>query len=523
MKNKSFLSLLIVVAFLSSCFKPTPGTVIILTGTSSVGKTSLIKELKPLLNSYEVVDIDSFTTSYLTAHPMPEQPENSDEKTKKELGQHYAKQLSEGFYTFIRNKALQGHNVLVDTVPMLESDLEYEIISQSLKNIKTISLLLYCPLDITMARVEKRNLTGIPEEHREVILPIAQYQLLYKPQESEAEQIIDTISSKSIKQLLKLAINSFMKALPEELKANINQTTKQLENSYEEFVQQFKLNQLEKVTIVSKKPYDLVLYCKNTPQKLAKEVLQFLEKSITTIHSFNDVNFDTFTKNDLVVFDVDETLIQPKDAFVLNEQTPQADAFRKKLLEKYPTVTSKEWEDIGSILLLQAERPLLEPSVIKKIDALQKRGVPVIACTGMNTGALGLVPSMEAWRYNHLKSLGFEGSFNNAVLTFNAFKRKPVFYHGILATDTELKGPVIGAFLDAMQLHPKKIIMFDDTLEFLESMQAEYKKRSIAFQGYEYKGAHEKPWNEKLFEQQADYLIKHKTWRSDDAFQGASI
>ncbi|MGE0206419.1 MAG: DUF2608 domain-containing protein [Candidatus Babeliales bacterium] len=524
LKNKRFLILIIAVAFLSSCFfKPTPGTVIILIGTSSVGKTSLINELKPLLNNYEIVDIDSFTTSYLTTHPMPEQPENLDEKTKKEFGQHYTKQLAENFYTLIRNKALQGYNVLVDTVPILESDLEYKIISQSLKNIKNISMVLYCPLDITMARVQQRNLTGIPEEQRNIALPFGQYLLLYKPQDSPNEPVVETLSSSATKQVLKSAIKLFMDDLPEELKNNPQIAAESSEHFYKDFVQQFKLDQLSTISVVPKMPYDLILNCKNTPQDLAKEVMQFLEKSITTIHSFNDVNFDTFTKNDLVIFDVDETLIQPKDAFVLNEQTPQADAFRKKLLQKYPTVTIKEWENIGSLLLLQAERPLLEPSVITKIDTLQKRGIPVIACTGMNTGTLGLVPSMEAWRYNHLKSLGFEGSFNKTELTFKTFKRKPVFYHGILAADTEPKGPVVGAFLDAMQLHPKKIIMFDDTLEFLESMQAECKKRGIAFQGYEYKGAHEKPWDEKLFEQQADYLIKHKTWRSDEAFQGASI
>jgi hypothetical protein len=47
-------------------------------------------------------------------------------------------------------------------------------------------------------------------------------------------------------------------------------------------------------------------------------------------------------------------------------------------------------------------------------------------------------------------------------------------------------------------------------------VQEECKKRGIQFQGYQYKGAIEKPWNEQLFDLQADYLIQHKQWLDDE-------
>lgn len=58
--------------------------------------------------------------------------------------------------------------------------------------------------------------------------------------------------------------------------------------------------------------------------------------------------------------------------------------------------------------------------------------------------------------------------------------------------------------------------MFDDTIEYLKSTVEESKKRGIAFQGYLYTGAHTKPWDQKLIEFQADYLLKHKRWLSDE-------
>ena len=140
----------------------------------------------------------------------------------------------------------------------------------------------------------------------------------------------------------------------------------------------------------------------------------------------------------------------------------------------------------------------------------------MIVCTGMNTGPYGSLPSLEEWRYSHLKSLGFQGSYGDLIFSLPNFKRNPVFYKGVLATDLESKGPVLGAFLDQVGLKPHKIVMFDDHLSDLQSVQKECEKRGIAFQGYQYQRAHSKPWDEALIQFQAEYLIKHKRWLNDE-------
>lgn len=235
---------------------------------------------------------------------------------------------------------------------------------------------------------------------------------------------------------------------------------------------------------------------------------------IRTIHSFDEVHFNEITTDALVIFDVDETLIQPTDAFLINEHTLQGEAFRQALLAKHPNI--KNWDFLISVMLKEAQRPLIEPIIVQKIKELQKRHIPVIACTGMNVGPKGSYASLEDWRYTHLKSLGFEGSFNQLEFRLKGFKKNPGFYKGLLSTDLEWKGPVIGAFLDEMKLAPKIVIMFDDTLEELKSTQQECEKRGIVFQGYLYKGAKSKPWNQQLAQIQADYLITHQHWLSDE-------
>lgn len=235
---------------------------------------------------------------------------------------------------------------------------------------------------------------------------------------------------------------------------------------------------------------------------------------IEPIHSFNEVDFSTIQADTLVVFDVDETLTQPTDTYLINEHTPQAEAFKKKLFQQHPEV--KDWNGLASIMLQEAPRPLIEPMVVQKIKELETRNILIIVCTGMNTGPYGSLPSLEEWRYNSLKSLGFQGSYETLVFKVIGFNRYPVFYKGVLSTDLEVKGPVLGAFLDEVKLKPHKIVMFDDDLPCLQSVQQECEKRGIGFQGYQYLGAHAKPWDETLIQFQADYLIKNRKWLNDD-------
>ena len=236
--------------------------------------------------------------------------------------------------------------------------------------------------------------------------------------------------------------------------------------------------------------------------------------TIKSIQSYDQVDFENITDPATVVlFDVDETLIQPEDTYLINEHSERGLKFRQSLIQKHPEIM--KMHDIGGIILDQAARPLIEKEVINKIRTLKKNNINVFAITAMNTGEYSNIGRMERWRYEHLKKLGFEGTYQNDDFYLPGFKRKPVFYKSIIATDLEDKGEVLIAVLDKINLRPQKIIMFDDTLEFLYSVEKECKKRGIIFFGYHYNGAKKKDWDENLISFQAEYLIKHKKWLSD--------
>ncbi|MDP1723894.1 MAG: DUF2608 domain-containing protein [Alphaproteobacteria bacterium] len=237
--------------------------------------------------------------------------------------------------------------------------------------------------------------------------------------------------------------------------------------------------------------------------------------SIQSVSNFKAIDFSSIkSPNTLVIFDVDETLIQPVDTYLINEHKAEGINFREKMVADHPGV--KDWDKILSIILEEAKRPLIEPDIVSEIKKLQERNVLVIACTGMNTGKAALYERLEIWRYDHLKSLGFEGSFTSKDFTLQGFKSQPVFYKGVLSADLEEKGPVIGAFLDKISFKPEKIVMIDDDGAYIRSVKEECFKRGINFEGYLYQGAKEKKWDEDLIKFQLQHLLTHYHWLSDD-------
>jgi|GEM_PF-514281 len=232
------------------------------------------------------------------------------------------------------------------------------------------------------------------------------------------------------------------------------------------------------------------------------------------IQSFAEIDTAGMDQNTLVMLDADETLIQPTDAYMINEHTDKAKAFRERVRKQYPVF--KEDMDLLSVILLETDRPLIDPGAVECVKSLHDKGAKVIVFTGMNSGQYGRVPRLEVWRHDHMKSLGIELSFSDHDIPFKGFERKPVFYKGVLVTDLGDKGPVLEAFVSHINPAPKAIVMVDDKPQQLASIQKACEKMGIAFKGYLFKGYKQTPWNEPLAQFQADYLVKHKKWLSDD-------
>jgi hypothetical protein len=242
----------------------------------------------------------------------------------------------------------------------------------------------------------------------------------------------------------------------------------------------------------------------------------YWHESIVSVNSYNEIDFAAIDEKTLVIFDVDETLIQPDDAYVMHEFGSDTKQLQHEFKQRYP---HNHWIHFESLITEQASRSLIEPEIIQIIRQLQEKGITVIACTYMKSGPYGHIKALEEWRYNHLKHIGFIGAYENLIVRFSSNNAHPLFYRGILITDAQEKGPVLGAWLDAMHIHPPEIIVFDDYMENITSIARECRKRNITFVGYHYQGAKKKKLDIPTARWQLEKLIESGQWISDEDVQ----
>lgn len=174
--------------------------------------------------------------------------------------------------------------------------------------------------------------------------------------------------------------------------------------------------------------------------------------------------------------------------------------------------------------MLLPKRMLIEESAPNLIQNLQQKGIKVIALTSCPTGAFGVIPKVERWRIEHLRSLDicFAASFPKIEpcslheLATNG-KPAPLFERGILFSKGYKKGDVLRAFFKQCNFHPGKVIFIDDLSENLDSVKTALQPLNIEFKGYQYTGAKRffKAVDEEVLNYQFNHLMQTKEWLSD--------
>jgi hypothetical protein len=95
----------------------------------------------------------------------------------------------------------------------------------------------------------------------------------------------------------------------------------------------------------------------------------------------------------LVIFDVDEVLIMPKDQIL---QSPHREYINK--LDTFLFASEQESENLWSIIFDQRPSIPVDPKMINMMATLQSKGIKVIALTHAMTGKFGYITSMKDWR-----------------------------------------------------------------------------------------------------------------------------
>jgi len=280
--------------------------VILIAGTSSAGKSSIINELTKLIGkNYQVIKIDDFNTQaaleqkvkswgwdpkkstlddFMAHYVMTKTGMSLEMGLPSKVGQAIQKETFDAMHiAFFKHVKLAAKksNIIIDTV--FDTTNNFDQFSTIMHSNKIIKVLVYCPLDLIQERVERRNLSGKPEEQRSMFQAFTQFAAIYKLQESSHEQIVDTISSECMLIPLKKAIDDLIKQLEQTqpkndiARAKLKGDIESVRQFYMNFIHQFKLNTLKEIVIVPMHHYDLIVNSgTREPIKNAHEIFNYI-------------------------------------------------------------------------------------------------------------------------------------------------------------------------------------------------------------------------------------------------------
>lgn len=219
----------------------------------------------------------------------------------------------------------------------------------------------------------------------------------------------------------------------------------------------------------------------------------------------------------LVLFDVDYTLLTPKDASL----KPCGKALRRQYLFVLDP-RRREW--LQSIMALEGEEVLMNREFPPLIQQMQKNRIPVIGLTALETGKYGKIVNSEDWRINQLRK--FDIDFTSTVCDKENIifcestphnGHYPIFKNGILFTNRLPKGEVLIAFLEKIDWKPNKILFMDDSIDQLKSVESAANTLDVEFIGFHYIAAETNPceFNQALGEFQFQNLVENEQWLPD--------
>lgn len=280
------ISILIILVGLYTLYiskKKSYGIIILLNGTSSSGKSAILNELKKININFDIIKIDDWFPQQIKkkALKLGWQQSSSEDPwqfistyfTQKNQHPYFSSEIRKEFFDlspFFKNiygQAVKGHNIIIDTV--LEYQQAYKQFFNAFKNINVIKILIYCPLDVLLERVEYRNKLGIPEEMRHAFQSFEQFPAIFKMQENQKDQIVDTVKTSILKDALNRSIDDLIKAgIP-------TPYFEKLETFKQQFITEFSLNTKKEITLSPRHSYDLILNsAKYNPLEMAQKILR---------------------------------------------------------------------------------------------------------------------------------------------------------------------------------------------------------------------------------------------------------
>jgi len=204
----------------------------------------------------------------------------------------------------------------------------------------------------------------------------------------------------------------------------------------------------------------------------------------------------------LVVFDLDNTLIRPKQ--MLGSDEWFCFYFNKKIDEygdrdRAEKAALSLWLAIHTVSSMQCIEPCTQ-SVIKK---LQQKGIPLMVLTVRNSNAVNVsIRQLHSVHLDFSKTAPVEHPVNLHGIDCVRYEK------GVLFVADHNKGEALLQFLQQHSLQPEKIVFIDDKWSLVEQVKV-VESAGIEYVGLRYGGAdrHRQNFDPEVAEEQLRFLM----------------
>ncbi|MBP6891958.1 AAA family ATPase [Candidatus Babeliales bacterium] len=277
MKN----SIILIFLILSTLQLEATGTIILLHGTGSAGKSSISKILQKKLFDAVAVSVDDFLWPVLLQNSL-EKRYTKKEMTKQEqeqivmnniaklsINNDQMKTLLQKLYQHAKNVSNHHAYVILDTVFLRYQD--YQWFCNATQDISVISVLVYCsPINLAQ-HVMKRNSGSNIKEQRNITSHLKNFTKLYK-KSTDDTRTIDTLTEKNIQKTLSI-IQTYLFKIGTR-KSKIKEQITKLQDQY--FTNFFRKE--HQVEIKYEFPYDMMV---NTGELSSIQCADMIYKKLT--------------------------------------------------------------------------------------------------------------------------------------------------------------------------------------------------------------------------------------------------
>lgn len=237
-----------------------------------------------------------------------------------------------------------------------------------------------------------------------------------------------------------------------------------------------------------------------------------ISAEIRTIHSLDELPIDAISKKTLVLFDLDDVLLYPRDGLMQNWRAG------------WKPEGAREWTaEEDTIAWTYLTFQLMDPLGPSMIELLNAKEIPAIGFTSFAMDDLSSVLSIPDWRFKHVQELGLNFKAGlDVVFSVQEGFIPPSFEKGILycgnmyKKDKDNKGKVLSLYLDSLDWIPEQVVLVDDGKAHLEAVQKELNRRGIPFLGFLYVPKALDPIDENIAKLQYETLMLKKLWLSDE-------